>query len=108
MLPIVSNHRQEYATVYGYIFPTEPNKGPAKVALPEGAKVLSVIFDGHDFKIYAEVDPEIAKYEDLTVNYEFEIWGTGRVREYKSDSIFLGTVVLECGEVYHVYYRELD
>lgn len=73
------------------------------IGLPEGAKILSVIEQYNELKVYYECTPG-APDGDM---YEFYALGTGRVYDLERFT-FLSTVPALGGkEVYHVYYRKL-
>lgn len=74
------------------------------IELPLSTKILSVEAQGENIVLYGLMDTE----EQITVPYEFRIYGTGKEIEVDLEPYtFLGTVNLYDGMVMaHVFYKE--
>lgn len=73
------------------------------VSIPSD-KILSVIAQGNDIVVYALVAPENSMSE-----YDFRVFGTGFEVDIDTDSyIFLGTVQMISGLVFHIFYRKVS
>ena len=84
-------------TIYKYKIPV----GGDSIAMPEGAKILSVGVQGDSLMLWAEVNPHRKKYPR-----QVEVFGTGH--EIHSNMWvsreFIGTVFMS-DLVWHVYER---
>lgn len=72
------------------------------LALPEGAKILTVQMQGRALRLWALIDPTVAKVRQRT----FEVFGTGHdMDEWPRD--YIGTVQQPVGVdlVWHVFER---
>ena len=69
------------------------------LTLPKGAKILSVAAVGNEIFLWAEVNPSEIIMNDRAI----VVFGTGWPIPNLKKKVFIGTVIMQNGMVFHVF-----
>lgn len=83
-------------TIYKYPLPIQ---GSVQIAMPAGARVLSVQMQGDDAYVWALVDRSARMKTRI-----FRVFGTGHAFNAPAGAMFVGTIQMHAGSlVFHVF-----